>query len=314
MSLIKKCTLVLQFSAMILSLVSCASNPKSPNPNAQSILILPVNELNEAQYGSHAFYYVYEIFSAEDPNESHQAVFKLPVPGDMLIVDSLPPGRYSVKKFIFYPQGTGDFTYGDNIQERDDRFRLEEGKITIFSQSLDVRLFNEIPGRGMSTSYEFGMHPLSQSRREQIIGSLGALHYLDYWKVAAAEIPGTASPIKTDKPATPQRPSPTTLGITGTYESHITGNWRQALALDEPTTVVRLEQNGNEIKGSFGSKGGKLWGYLEGSVVNFTWQGTSTRSGTGQWRMTNDPDSLEGSWSTGFGIDMSGTWDLIRLE
>ena len=187
---------------LFLLITSCASlkiNP--PSPDKQTILVLPVLVTNQAQKaGKHGFYYIYEIVNEDGPPLIPlEVVIKTPVKGDMLMIDTLPPGNYRVDKFMFKTVGAGDFTYGQNVFPRNDKFELESGKITIFSMSLNVRLFNKIPGRGMETSYSFDLYPVTWEQEEAILAALKTLpnfeawhHTLDYeaavkWYKRAAE-------------------------------------------------------------------------------------------------------------------------------
>ena len=86
------------------------------------------------------------------------------------------------------------------------------------------------------------------------------------------------------------------------------------MSLDSPSTNVKLVQNGTDVTGFFGHKGGEIFGLLEGNVVNFEWVGSGTRSGTGKWEFQLENNEINGSWNTGHGIDMSGKWNLIRIE
>ena len=164
---------------LFLLVTSCASlklNP--PSPDKQTILVLPVRvTFTKDRTSRHGYYYIYEIIS--DPDEivsldtrvnTYKAVFKLPIKGDMLIVDSLPPGNYLVDKFIFKPVGAGDFTYGNNVIPRNDKFKLEAGKVTIFSISLEVSLDHSTQYR--VTSYAFNMVSVSPDQRENILATL----------------------------------------------------------------------------------------------------------------------------------------------
>ena len=113
---------------------------------------------------------------------------------------------------------------------------------------------------------------------------------------------------------TTQNQPPAATNFSGTYISSITGNWHFAFTLDGPTPEVNLEQNGSEIKGSFGSHGGKIWGVIEGDAVSFNWLGLGTRGGTGKWIFKRGSDDIEGNWSTSYGIDATGTWNLKKIE
>ncbi len=102
----------------------------------------------------------------------------------MLIIDTLPPGNYRVDKFIFKTVGSGDFTYGQNVLPRNDKFKLERGWITIFSKSLNVRIFNKTPGRGGNTSYSFDLYPVTREQEEAILGTLKTLPNFEAWGLA----------------------------------------------------------------------------------------------------------------------------------
>ncbi|UCH41106.1 MAG: hypothetical protein JSU67_05365 [Gammaproteobacteria bacterium] len=102
--------------------------------------------------------------------------------------------------------------------------------------------------------------------------------------------------------------------LTGTYSAEITGNWRHAFMLDDPSHEVRIVQSGVEVSGTVGSNNVKIWGYVEGNEIIFNWLGPSSRSGTGKWIIEDGGRELKGNWSTGHGIDASGTWNLQKLE
>jgi hypothetical protein len=185
----KKLSTILIVLSLLFLVNSCAElKIDPPSPDKPTILVLPVKVTNNSQRTSrHGFYYIYEILKAGDRSTSYEAIFKLPIKGDMLIVDSLPPGNYFVDKFIFKTVGSGDFTYGNNVQSRYDKFKLEDGKITIFSKSLEVLLFNQTVGRGNETTYDFKMAPVSPVQKEEILATLKALPNFESWKILTTE-------------------------------------------------------------------------------------------------------------------------------
>ena len=133
----KKFPTMLIMPMMLLLLISCAGlkiNP--PSPDKQTILVLPAKITNTSLNTRYFYDYIYEIVSADSSDITYLATFKLPIKDDLLIVDSLPPGNYIVNKFIFLPRGAGDHTYGNNVKSRNDRFKLESGKITVLSRNL----------------------------------------------------------------------------------------------------------------------------------------------------------------------------------
>ncbi|HUV20600.1 MAG TPA: hypothetical protein VMZ32_02335 [Gammaproteobacteria bacterium] len=183
-----KLSTVLCSFALLLLVSSCAElKIYPPGPNKQTLLILPVQVTNKSQYSRHGFYYIYEILKAGSRSTAFEAIFKLPIKGDMLIVDMLPPGDYFVNKFIFKTVGSGDFTFGNNVQSRYDKFKLEAGKITIFSKSLNVLLFNSTPGRGKETTYNFKMVPVSSDQKRKILATLKELPNFDTWEITDTE-------------------------------------------------------------------------------------------------------------------------------
>ena len=170
---------------IVLCLLSACGTLKiePPGPDRQTILVLPVQVTNKSEHSKHGFYYIYDIVDEDSGDSVEEAIFKLPLKGDMLIVDTLPPGRYRVDRFIFKTVGSGDFTYGNNIQSRNDRFTLEAGKITVFSKSLNVLLYNKIPGRGSQTSYNFSMESVGVAQRRQIDETLQSLPNFELWEM-----------------------------------------------------------------------------------------------------------------------------------
>ena len=181
----KKAPQIIMFAMLMIFITSCQTlKLDPPGPDKQAVVVFPVTVTNNTERTSrHGFYYIYNVVNEIDEDITYKAVFKLPIKGDMLIVDSLPPGNYVVNQFMFKTVGTGDFTYGDNVFPRDDRFRLVAGKITIFSESLDVLLYNRIPGRGSSTTYSFNMNSVSRKQRDEVLATLEKLPNYSAWDV-----------------------------------------------------------------------------------------------------------------------------------
>jgi hypothetical protein len=176
--------LLLPVLMSLLLLSACARlSIEPPGPSNQTLLVLPTTHTNKAQRVRHAFYYVYEISSEDRQVDPYRVVIKFPVEGNILIVNSLPPGEYSLSKFIFLPRGTGDHTYGNNSQNHYLPFTLTAGEITIFNQSLNLLTYNATAGRGSSTSYKFDIEPVTGEQRHNILLTLGELKNFDSWKV-----------------------------------------------------------------------------------------------------------------------------------
>ena len=180
---------LLVFLILALSLLSsCSSLRLQPhNAESQSILVLPVEVIRTSINAKHGFKYVYEIRHVDEQVEPYTAVLELPLKGDMLIIDSLPPGTYYVDKFYYVPVGAGDFHYSDSAQQRDDGFQLVDGKITIFSQSLRVEMTQGTIGGGLETRYGIGMIPVTQSQLTDIGSTLQALPNFSTWEISITD-------------------------------------------------------------------------------------------------------------------------------
>lgn len=163
--------------------VSCAQlKIDAPGSSAQTLLVIPVEVVSNVVSVRHGFYYQYEITSANDTSFAHNVDIKLPLPGDMLIVDALPPGDYYVRKFTFLPIGGGDRTYGNNSTPRFDAFSLKRGKITIFSRSLKVTMRNRNPGYAETIVYRFDIVPLGDVQKKAILNTLKSLPNFGAWE------------------------------------------------------------------------------------------------------------------------------------
>jgi hypothetical protein len=174
-------------------LTSCASlKLDQPSGDKQTVLVLPAKFSNPTHNKSYGFYYFYEIVS--DPDEivttntritPYEAKFKLPIKGNMLIVDSLPPGNYIVKNVVIQHFGTGTSTTNRRARSRSDKFKLEYGKISIFSKSLNISLSYVDPGRIESITYRQEMASVSQAQRGEILADLKKLPNFDKWEVSS---------------------------------------------------------------------------------------------------------------------------------
>ena len=134
---------VLFFIASLILATSCAGlRIAPPGYDKQTLLVLPAKFSNPTHNKSYGFKYIYEIVS--DPDEKvtidtrvipYEAVFKLPIKGGMLIVDSLPPGNYIVKNLVIQHYGTGTSPIHREARSTNVKFKLEYGKISILPKS-----------------------------------------------------------------------------------------------------------------------------------------------------------------------------------
>jgi hypothetical protein len=100
-------------------------------------------------------------------------------------------------------------------------------------------------------------------------------------------------------------------GFTGTYISTITGQI-QALSIKGRDPEVKLIQNGKNISGAFGCKGGLIWGEIEDGIIRFKYETTDGNTGTGKWTVKPDSKEIIGKWSSSWRGE--GEWNLVRIE
>jgi len=99
--------------------------------------------------------------------------------------------------------------------------------------------------------------------------------------------------------------------LTGSYISKITGVTR-ALNIKGRNPEVRLIQNGKKISGTFGSKGGMIWGEVEDGTITFKYQSSGGTVGKGVWTVKPESDEIIGKWSSNWVGE--GEWNLTRIE
>lgn len=95
--------------------------------------------------------------------------------------------------------------------------------------------------------------------------------------------------------------------FSGTYVSTVTGTTRY-LHVNTPNPIVKLEQNGNNITGTFGNSGGKIWGDVEDNTIKFDWFAKFSDMGKGKWIFTPGSSEVIGTWGLG------NTWNLKKIE
>lgn len=172
------------FIALLFLLASCSRFSFSPpGPSNQAVLILPVEVESTAVVTIHAFYHIYEIVSADDPSFTYEAELKFPLKDNMKVIDSLPPGDYIVRRHSLFPIGSGDITGGHRGYERNDEFTLAFGKVTLFPQSLKVKIRNEHPGRMASLLYNFEMNPVTPDQKRNLVETLKSRNNSSLWEI-----------------------------------------------------------------------------------------------------------------------------------
>lgn len=170
--------------ATLLLIASCGGlklNP--PGPSNQTLLIIPVELDADVVFARYSYHFIYEITKANDNSFSHDVTIRFPVQGDILIVDSLLPGDYYVRKFSFLATGAGDYNHGNNAFARYDLFSLESGKITIFSNSLKLTMRNEFPGIHDTILYNVDILPVTDSQEDAILETLKQLPNFETWDI-----------------------------------------------------------------------------------------------------------------------------------
>jgi hypothetical protein len=103
----------------------------------------------------------------------------------------------------------------------------------------------------------------------------------------------------------------TQINLSGTYVSTITGN-TQALYIKESDPKVTLVQDGSSIIGTFGIRGGKIWGDLKDNTIKFDWLSSDGNSGKGKWIIDLESNVIVGTWHSLWKGE--GKWNLTRVE
>lgn len=168
-----------------LALVSCASlEVPAPASSDSTLLVLPFVVENRSERSAPlGFNYTYRIESIGHFALPLTVTFKRKMPGHMLLVDSLAPGKYHVTRLGVLPAGSGDHSYAVSSYDLDERFELEAGAVTIFSKSLNIKIYNSIPGRGNSTSYAMSLDRVSLAQRTEMVDALRESPNFNSWKL-----------------------------------------------------------------------------------------------------------------------------------
>lgn len=209
----------------LLLLTSCATlSIDPPSPEKQSLLVLPATLTRNAQSARFGFSYVYTITSDDNQLPPYKATFKFPVEGDMLIVDTLPPGDYRVASLTVVPVGTGDRHYEDNAWPINQKFTLSPGEVTLLNKSMNLLTYNEIPGRGGETTYRWSVQPVTAAQRQLVLDRLAKLPNFGSWKLQ----------------------DPNGLRASGAWS----GSWEPVGAQDCSSGELSIEVSGSEITGN----------------------------------------------------------------
>jgi cytohesin len=120
----------------------------------------------------------------------------------------------------------------------------------------------------------------------------------------------SVSNLNQDKqPATTLIAQPTPgYDLTGTYASEITrGSDYWYLNLKNSAPTVKIQQTGNNVKGTFGKGSGDFDGVIVGDTITIEWY-TARGSGKGKWTIIPDSNQLVGSYSD------TGKWNLKKIQ
>lgn len=283
----------------VFSLVACSTlkiNP--PSDEKPTLLVLPFTIDNTSQSGRLGFHYIYEIFSVNGSVEPLKVVFKQRYDGDIVLIDSLPPGDYRLSKFSFVPAGTGNHTYGENMQSRNDRIRLEAGEVTVFPRSLNIRKYHKTPGRGRSITYEHSITAVTPAQSVQIIDTLQSQPNFDQWELQD-RAPLVEIGLQGDWLLLwePKKKFVTANGVRcyrSVSQITVSGSTlkgRGQHPLEGPYEIVGLVRKPGSIRGSFirdGKEIGQFWGRSdEGSLQG---KYVDERKCRGNWIFTRDMD------------------------
>lgn len=209
----------LTLSAILPLLVACT--PLSigvPTAEKPTLLIFPVEYVREAQISnSSGFEWRYEIAARDGSMKPLLVPIRTSAPDGMVVVDTLPPGDYRVRKVYIVPTGSGTRTYNNQGTPLNFPFRLRTGQITVFSRSLYVRTYNKIPGRGMSTTYQWDIKAVSPGQKKAMMDSLAALPNFAAWGIDS-DLAGA--------PLNKSKPPPGKYQVAEEFKGDWSGRWR----------------------------------------------------------------------------------------
>jgi hypothetical protein len=99
-----------------------------------------------------------------------------------------------------------------------------------------------------------------------------------------------------------------TFDLTGTYVSEITrGSGYWSLNLKSSSPEVKIQQTGNNVKGTFGKGSGNFDGIIAGDTITIEWH-TARGNGKAKWTMIPESNQLVGSYSE------NGRWNLKKIQ
>ncbi len=111
------------------------------------------------------------------------------------------------------------------------------------------------------------------------------------------------------------------VDVSGTYTAEITYDSKPPGSYDwyfgkKPNIEVKIEQNAKGIIAKMtGDISGKIEGAIEGHRITFSYYAVSQRggsiSGTGIWVLSDDQDTINGTWDMG---GQTGKWNLMKIE
>jgi hypothetical protein len=177
------------FNIAIISLLSllavACETLQLPGPatSESTLLLLPFTVDNRSQHGGGnlGFIYDYEIVSVDNSMEPINVAFARKMDGDVIVVDSLPPGNYKVTSIGVSTSGSGDFSYDDNRADLGIDFEMRAKAITILPFSLNIEMYNAIPGRGMSITYSEAIELVTDAQKTALLNRLREQKYFDQW-------------------------------------------------------------------------------------------------------------------------------------
>ena len=94
---------------------------------------------------------------------------------------------------------------------------------------------------------------------------------------------------------------------------NFTGDFSGTYISSTSDGVVRIIQDGNKITGSFGNKGGRIWGDIEGNTIKFDYSYPTGGSGVGKWLFTTGSSEVTGAWDSST-RSRSGKWNLTKIK
>jgi hypothetical protein len=224
--------------------------------------------------------------------------------------DGYPLARYMLGEIYYYAMNYFPAYVWLSLSGRSPYHAEERGRIYgLDAKELDNAIKEWQPGQCEPEK----LSKIITYNHEKFFGNR-KYNFSENWKHAVWRSDSLRSDKETTNiyaPAITTEPVNFTGDFSGTYISTITGDTSD-LYIRASNPIVILEQNDNNITGTFGNSGGKIYGVVEGNTIEFYWYSRISEMGNGIWTFTRGQSKVVGTW--GFKRATGNTWNLTKIK